>query len=931
MDDKVIVAAIFAVVIVIALLLFRRRVKATLSGPFKSKLAIDASNPDPQTPGAVVEDATSRRGSIKAEDHTGKGAVARRVEAEGDISATSSPPEGHPGPKAQPRTRSVSEGRAASVTGSNAGRDVIVVAGDYVQYGTLSPKEGTEKTRLGMPDQTRVLPDWMKQSFDLLKVLAAPGVILLSATLAIHNYLELLQGDWGTAAWILGGVGLLFLIGGLIHISFGRNVSSICDAEGRVVPLYRYPKIYRSARAVLVGVVIAGLLGGLYLYRKDRELAAKVVVLITKFKGREPENYQVTDDLLADLKLSVAGYEDTIIKTVPIEVTEDQGSAFAQALGRRYRARLVLWGRYSFSNQEERIIVNVENLSGTRSVNLPPTNPYKARVNLNDLDHFQLMGRVSGEMSAFVLFLGGVIRYEAGDFQDAVARLTSALDKGVWPDQVLTKAMVYVARGRAYYYLRKYDRVIDDDSEAIRIDPDEPIAYHNRGCAYLLLKRKKEALDDFSRAIEIRSDYASSYFNRAIVQVELKRGQDALDDVNKGLSLDSTQAFGYYSRGIVYDELSDYKKAIGDYNVAISKSPTFVAALLNRGLAYEQLGGSKDAIADYSAAIRLHHDYAPAYVMRAEVYWETKHYEQAVRDYAKAIEIDHDYAPAYVGRGDMHYEMGRYEDALRDYSTAIEMNPTDGAAHLNRGNIYYGQQRNREALEDYSKGIEIEGESCDSNAFLFRARVYCRERRFPEALSDYAKALLSRPNDVGLLLERGLVLLDTGQPQNAMLDFDAALRLQPRYTRAILAHGICYRYIGQIDQAIKDFSKAIDLCERGGGCRDESDGPDEHVLGNVHFFRGLAEFESEDLVGAIFDWQDAMRIAPDIMESRQDIELLAGLAGYTPGSVFDTADLLIRLNERRGQVIKAVRQILGTDYVRYKDTARNKPQPTKDR
>jgi len=105
MDDKVIVAAIFAVVIVIALLLFRKRVKATLSGPFKSKLAIDARNPDPQTPSAVVEEATSHKGSIKAGGHTGKGAVARRVEAEGDISATSSPPEGNPSPKDRPRAR----------------------------------------------------------------------------------------------------------------------------------------------------------------------------------------------------------------------------------------------------------------------------------------------------------------------------------------------------------------------------------------------------------------------------------------------------------------------------------------------------------------------------------------------------------------------------------------------------------------------------------------------------------------------------------------------------------------------------------------------------------------------------------------------------------------------------------------------------------
>jgi hypothetical protein len=95
----VVVIALFALVLVVALLAFRKRVKGSIEGPMKTKLSIDASNP--QTPlGATIEDAKSHGGSILAEDQTGRGASVRRSEAQQDIKATSRRQAGGPDPKA---------------------------------------------------------------------------------------------------------------------------------------------------------------------------------------------------------------------------------------------------------------------------------------------------------------------------------------------------------------------------------------------------------------------------------------------------------------------------------------------------------------------------------------------------------------------------------------------------------------------------------------------------------------------------------------------------------------------------------------------------------------------------------------------------------------------------------------------------------------
>ena len=95
-----VVVALFALVVVGGFLVFRSRSRVDIKTPFGS-LNVEQSNEPPATqPGVVVEDAISRGGGVLAEDRTGKGAAVRRVEAQGDVLASSERPEDRPDPKA---------------------------------------------------------------------------------------------------------------------------------------------------------------------------------------------------------------------------------------------------------------------------------------------------------------------------------------------------------------------------------------------------------------------------------------------------------------------------------------------------------------------------------------------------------------------------------------------------------------------------------------------------------------------------------------------------------------------------------------------------------------------------------------------------------------------------------------------------------------
>ena len=92
----VLVIVIFALVAIAAFVIYQRRAKVEIKGPLGTGLSIDASNEQPaqppKPPAVQIEDAVSKGGSIKATDKTGNGAAIRRVEAQNDITATSTAP-----------------------------------------------------------------------------------------------------------------------------------------------------------------------------------------------------------------------------------------------------------------------------------------------------------------------------------------------------------------------------------------------------------------------------------------------------------------------------------------------------------------------------------------------------------------------------------------------------------------------------------------------------------------------------------------------------------------------------------------------------------------------------------------------------------------------------------------------------------------------
>ncbi|PSN14437.1 hypothetical protein C7271_21655 [filamentous cyanobacterium CCP5] len=157
----------------------------------------------------------------------------------------------------------------------------------------------------------------------------------------------------------------------------------------------------------------------------------------------------------------------------------------------------------------------------------------------------------------------GLDAISKGNLQDALARLTLALNDHPYP------ARVYLAFGSIHWQQGDIPGAIAAFSEAIRCDP---------ACV-------------------------KAYGNRALLQAEQGNLEAALADWQTGLSYSPRSALLLYNRGLFHLQQQNLEAALEDLNGAIAANPNLSEAYFHRGNLLRQLGRWSEAIKDWELAL----------------------------------------------------------------------------------------------------------------------------------------------------------------------------------------------------------------------------------------------------------------------------------------------------------------------------------------
>ena len=206
----------------------------------------------------------------------------------------------------------------------------------------------------------------------------------------------------------------------------------------------------------------------------------------------------------------------------------------------------------------------------------------------------------------------------------------------------------------------------------------------NDGNRFYFNNNLDKALEAFNEAIKLNPNNALAYCNRSVIYFDREDYEKALSDANKAVELDPTYALSYYNRGLANQNLQDYEQAVLDYNKAIDLDPNLLAAYNNRGLILYAAQYYAYALNDFNKVIELNPNFAIAYNNRNLIHVALKDFNSALNDVNKAIELKPDYAEAYYNRGNIYYYLHQYQKAIEEYDKAIELNPNFSQAKHNR-------------------------------------------------------------------------------------------------------------------------------------------------------------------------------------------------------------------------------------------------------
>lgn len=329
---------------------------------------------------------------------------------------------------------------------------------------------------------------------------------------------------------------------------------------------------------------------------------------------------------------------------------------------------------------------------------------------------------------------------------------------------------------------------IQDYSEAIRLNPANPVAYYNRAFAYANMGQYDGAIQDYDEAIRLNPNVAAAYHGRAIAYAYKEQYNRAIEDYDQTLRLDPNNATALHNRGLAYSNLNQYDQAIQDYDKALSLNPQNASTLNSRGFAYARKGDFDKAIADYNESIRINPQNTFAFNNRGFAFLRTSNFDRAIQDYDRVVQLDTGNFATFFGRGTAYANKGQFDRAIQDYDRAISTDRSQSIVFTARGSALVRIGQYDRAIQDYTQAVQITPQN--ASPFAGRSLAYLARGDLQQALKDCQEAIRLAPTRRDLIENRGLVYLRLKRVELALADFEAALESNPRLSSSLFARGI---------------------------------------------------------------------------------------------------------------------------------------------
>ncbi|UCE37727.1 MAG: tetratricopeptide repeat protein [Thermoplasmata archaeon] len=301
----------------------------------------------------------------------------------------------------------------------------------------------------------------------------------------------------------------------------------------------------------------------------------------------------------------------------------------------------------------------------------------------------------------------GEINLNRGRHREALDAYNKALK--INPDDIIA----WVNKGSTLGYLKRYQDALKAIDKALKIKPDNALIWYNKGVTLGLLGKLREALDSYNKAIDIDPDLFIAWNNKSLTLIYLGRFKEGLKVCEKALKINPNLAEAWNNKGNALIKLGRHLEALEACEKALEINPNLSEAWNNKGLALTNLGKPLKGLEACEKALDINPKLVEAWNNKGIALKELGRLQKALEVFEMALKINPNFEKAWNNKCNTLFILKKYQKALKACDKALKINSKYANAWNNKGNILFHLGRHKEAMEAYDKALVLLTEKDD--------------------------------------------------------------------------------------------------------------------------------------------------------------------------------------------------------------------------
>ncbi|KAG5961550.1 TOM (translocase of outer membrane) complex component [Claviceps humidiphila] len=363
--------------------------------------------------------------------------------------------------------------------------------------------------------------------------------------------------------------------------------------------------------------------------------------------------------------------------------------------------------------------------------------------------------------------------------------------------------------GNRAYGDKAYNKAIGFYSQAILCKPD-PVFYSNRAACYSAMSEWDKVVDDTTAAINMDPEYIKAINRRATAYEHQKKYSEALLDFTASCIIDNfkSESTAHAVERLLKVFAEHRAKEMMASRTVKLPSPIFVGN-------YLQSFRSKPRPAGLEDSIELDPQTGKGQLqlgLRALEKKTGEGYEEARQAFEKALELGNlgEYeALAYNSRGTMRTLLGNHAEATHDFDKSIELDPTMVQSYIKRASISLELGNPSEAEAEFAKAIELNQE--DPDVYYHRAQTSFVKGDLADAQKDYQKSIDLDKDFIFSHIQLGVTQYKMGSIASSMATFRRCIKNFPKVPDVYNYYGELLLDQGNYSEAVEKFDKAMEM------------------------------------------------------------------------------------------------------------------------